>query len=51
MDLVSDKEDYGEPNASEAEEDATLGAKEEVGTTVDDGPSEQAIVPPSPPSA
>ena len=48
MDLVSD-EDYDEPNANEVEEDAALGDKLEKGTAVDDGPSEQATMPPNPP--
>ena len=52
VDLISDKEDYGEPNAGKVEEDAALGNKEEEGTMVDDELSDQAGVPPSsPPSA
>lgn len=49
VDLISDKEDYGEPNASKVEEDAASGNKEEEGTMADDELSDQAGVPPSSP--
>ena len=57
MDLISDEEDYGEPDAGEAEEVAALGGeedavpcdKEEEGTAADDGPPKQAVMPLGPP--
>jgi hypothetical protein len=49
VDLISDEEDFGEPDASEAEEDTALGDKEEEGSMADDGLLEQAVVPPNAP--
>jgi hypothetical protein len=49
VDLISDKEDFREPDASEAEEDTALGDKEEEGSMADDGLLEQAVVPPNAP--
>jgi hypothetical protein len=48
VDLVSD-EDSKEPDANKAEEDTATGDEEEEGTTVDDEPSEQGVMSPSPP--
>ena len=47
MDLISDEEDYEEPDAGEAEDVAP--SDEEEGIVVDDTLPEQAILPPSPP--
>jgi hypothetical protein len=49
VDLISDEEDFGEPVASEVEEDTAPSDKEEEGSMVDDGLLEQAIVPPNAP--
>jgi hypothetical protein len=49
VDLVSDEEDHGEPNADEAEEDVAPGDKEEEGNAANDGPLEEGVVPPNPP--
>jgi hypothetical protein len=49
VDLISDEEDFGEPDASEVEEDTALGDKEEEGSMADDGLLEQVVVPPNAP--
>lgn len=49
VDLVSDEEDHGEPNADEVEEDVAPGDKEEEGNAANDGPLEEGVVPPNPP--
>jgi len=49
VNLVSDDKDIMEANAGEAEKEVTSGDKEEEGAMADDGPSQQAIVPPNPP--